>query len=407
MDLLTWAMQARETVIIDRFASLPGAVRIPVWGLGQQSWGGHDHGYLGGARSVQKELDAVYVPGARPDRVLLVAHTDTVWPGPPTQVVWGPDEKRKTMCAFSLIKGRGIGADDRAGVAALWALRKMGHSLLLVPGEERGCIGSTEVAAKHAGKITDHSFALQFDRRNMQDLVFYQGKPGALLTLLEANYPGYQLAEGSVTDICKLCPALKIAGANISIGYQYEHTHNELLVLEDWIKTVLLTWKFLATPNLPTIAYESRYAAPAPYTPPVNTTTPEPSGGEVKGGKTPHYDGLNKRARKRGKRASKAPAVTVTDNRHKIAIVTPTCTKGGYGGVATWNQDTKEWAYPPDKIWYCFKCDDYPESETGLAAYDQTCPDCGHPLLDAHTAETKRRWRENHAVHRSVTVPPS
>ena len=70
----------------------------------------------------------VYIPGKREDRVLLVAHADTVWD---EKYVEGLDGKPVFEDGIyrSDNPDCGIGADDRAGCAMLWALKDSGHSL--------------------------------------------------------------------------------------------------------------------------------------------------------------------------------------------------------------------------------------------------------------------------------------
>ncbi len=135
-NLLTTMLIARERDIRRRFLALPKAERL-------------DCGAAGAG---------VYVPGWRDDRALLVAHTDTVF-SKPIKVQWS------AHVAHSKRKSVGIGADDRAGCAALWLLRQSGHSLLLCPSEESGCLGSSYIAKHYDEKLSGHTHALQFDRR--------------------------------------------------------------------------------------------------------------------------------------------------------------------------------------------------------------------------------------------------
>lgn len=218
-----------EEQIVDRFASLPNAIRLPVPG----------------------ELDAVFVPATRPGpAVLLVAHFDTVWDYP-GKVQWNGH------IGESYWNGMGIGADDRAGIAALWSLRRSGHAMLIVPAEERGCIGSRYVSDEYPDILTSDrlAFALQFDRRGNSDLVFYNGEPGGLLPILQRDFGGYYQASGSYSDITEICPALGIAGANISIGFDDEHTSYESIDLAAWFRTVENTRRLLTRDDLDFIPY--------------------------------------------------------------------------------------------------------------------------------------------------------
>ncbi|MEM8737260.1 MAG: M28 family peptidase [Planctomycetota bacterium] len=228
---LTEAIRSSEPALIERFASLPHAVRLPV----------------------PKQLDAVYVPGlpgagSGDHPILLVAHTDTVFDRP-GRVVW------HGHIGHSAHPDIGLGADDRAGCAALWALRNTGASLLIVPAEERGCIGSRYVAEHYADLLKHHCFAVQFDRRGSSDLVFYDGEPDELLNILEPAYGGYAEADGSYSDVAVLCPALGIAGVNISIGFDDEHTPDETIDAAAWTRTVDNARNLIAAGDYPPIPY--------------------------------------------------------------------------------------------------------------------------------------------------------
>ena len=212
-------MQTSERVIVQQFLRLRGAVLI--------------HTPYG---------NAVYVPARRADAVLLIAHTDTVWCGANIQLQQNGD-----MIA-SAIDGVGIGADDRAGIAALWALRGAGHSLLLVPEEETGCKGSAYIA-KHARHIlARHNYMIQFDRRGGLDLVTYDCDNPAFDDYLIENLQGYAIANGSFSDIAELAPVADIAAVNISIGFRAEHTGAESLNLAEWRHTVETVRDMLARP---------------------------------------------------------------------------------------------------------------------------------------------------------------
>ena len=203
-------LEADEKSIISWFAAMEGAITIPT-----------------------KYGNAVYVPPKREDSVLLVAHTDTVWGNTPVKV------KVKGDIMYSGNKKIGIGADDRAGVAALAMLKDEGHAMLIVPEEETGCNGSREFAKICPDLIEQHRYAIQFDRRGGSDLVRYECDNPDFDDYLLKNLGGYDLATGSFSDICELCPAGGIAGVNISIGFMREHTTSETLNLKQWHNTVM------------------------------------------------------------------------------------------------------------------------------------------------------------------------
>ena len=185
----------------------------------------------------------VYVPGSRKDRVLLVAHADTVF------YVRG---QHKIILEDGVYRSGenddGIGADDRAGCAILWQLRESGHSLLITNDEEIGCVGSLTLREKNPAlfaELNTHSYMLQFDRRNATDYKVYD------IPVTEEFHEFIRLGTGyteagrnSSTDIRHLCR--DICGANLSVGYYGEHMGNEHLVFDEWQHTLDTARKLLA-----------------------------------------------------------------------------------------------------------------------------------------------------------------
>lgn len=229
-----WLMMSEDEVLT-HFASLPGAIRE---GKGDEQF--------------------VYVPGTRPDKVLLVAHSDVV-----------PKFPRKIGFArgfyFSTDTNNGIGADDRAGCNILWKLRNMGHSLLIPNAEESGCKGSRFLTKSKdwIDEISKHQFAIQFDRRQSKDLVSYSVGSSDFTKYLESKMPGYKGCSGSHTDICVLCDAWKHeknmapCAVNISIGYYHEHTSNECLNIRQWNSTLSYVYELLKPKDLPAFKQKS------------------------------------------------------------------------------------------------------------------------------------------------------
>lgn len=195
-----------------------------------------------------------YIPGTRKDRVLLVAHADTVW----------DDHKEKRSVGYSggfyysNKKHMGIGADDRAGCAIVWNLRNMGHSVLVVTGEESGCLGSSWLMSNTywAWIMAQHQFAIQFDRRGDKDLVFYDVGSEEFVDYAEEE-TGYEFDWGSFTDIGKLCK--DICGVNMSVGYYDEHTRAECLVFDEWFNTLQTVRKWISQKDLPKFERKGTY----------------------------------------------------------------------------------------------------------------------------------------------------
>ncbi len=221
--------------VLRLFAGLPGAVEVR--GEGRQGF--------------------VYVPGTLPigQRALLAAHADTVFD---EEYVWQGHVEATGQNAVVFEDGwyRGtnpavsIGADDRAGCAMLWALRKSGHSLLVTDGEEHGQIGAHFLRDEHPevfAELQAHAFMVQLDRRGSSDYKCYElPVTPEFLAYVEAE-TGYVRAEGKGrTDIQVLCG--EVCGVNLSVGYYDEHQPEERVCLAEWQHTLDTVRAMLAKP---------------------------------------------------------------------------------------------------------------------------------------------------------------
>lgn len=216
--------------VLKEFAALPGAVA-------------HFDG---------DKFNFVYVPGTREDRVLLVAHADTVW----DSFYYSCDNsnlyKQKPVEQDGVYMGEsilcGIGADDRAGCAILYCLKDLGHSLLITDGEECGQIASHYIENRYPelfDEINRHAYILQFDRRGTDNYKVYNLPVSeAFLQFVERSTGFYNAGTTSRTDIVALCR--DVCGVNLSIGYYNEHSANECLVFAEWLKTLNIAEKLLA-----------------------------------------------------------------------------------------------------------------------------------------------------------------
>lgn len=228
-------MEMSEDEVLSRFASLKNAQRV---GEGQEQF--------------------VFIPGTRDDRILLVAHSDTVFHRKP-KVAYS------NGTLFSKIKGVGIGADDRAGCAMAWHLKDMGHSILIPNGEESGCRGSRFLMRNSdwAKEINDtHRFAIEMDRMNKDDIAFYDIATDKFKDWCEDQFKGYYRCRGSVTDVCALCET--ICGCNISVGYYGQHGSGETLKVKEWERTLYMMRKVLGQKDLPLFKQDPKPV----YTPP-------------------------------------------------------------------------------------------------------------------------------------------
>ena len=221
--------------VLKLFAGLPGAVRVK--GEGRQGF--------------------VYVPGTLPvgQRAVLAGHADTVFDEEYVRqghveatgqnaVVFEDGWYRGTNPAVS------IGADDRAGCAMLWAMRKSGHSLLVTDGEEHGQIGAhflRDSCPEVFAELQAHAFMVQLDRRGASDYKCYElPVTPEFLAYVEAE-TGYVRAEGKGrTDIQVLCG--DVCGVNLSVGYYDEHKPEERVCLAEWQHSLDVVRAMLAKP---------------------------------------------------------------------------------------------------------------------------------------------------------------
>lgn len=211
--------------IFKTFAGLPGAIF-------------HDDGL---------KNRFVYIPGEREDRVLLVAHADTYWDYFYFEKLFRQEIKERIGVYYGVNEACGIGADDRAGCAMLWLLKDSGHSLLIVDGEEHGQLGSNHIKTKYPELFDDlnrHSYMLQLDRRGSGEYKVYNLPVTDEFIRFVEESTGYSDAGKTArTDIVALCR--DICGVNLSIGYYNEHTPDEVLVFDEWFKTLELVEKIL------------------------------------------------------------------------------------------------------------------------------------------------------------------
>ena len=88
----------------------------------------------------KNERRFIYIPGSRQNKVVLVAHADTICKNNDSRVEFYEEND------FFYGKDNSfLPADDRAGCAILWLLKDSGHSLLITDGEEDGKIGANYI----------------------------------------------------------------------------------------------------------------------------------------------------------------------------------------------------------------------------------------------------------------------
>jgi hypothetical protein len=190
----------------------------------------------------------VYIPGTRADRVILVAHADTVWD---SEYGSDGDIVQKLKFEKGIYSGTntcyGIGADDRAGCAMLWLLKDSGHSLLVTDGEERGQFAANYIRStipELFEEINNHCYAIQFDRRGRNDYKTYNLPISQeFIDFIKGKTKYIDAGRNARTDIVALCD--KICGVNLSIGYYNEHSASEILVFKEWLHTLNMVSELL------------------------------------------------------------------------------------------------------------------------------------------------------------------
>lgn len=224
--------------VFELFAQLPGAV----WKKGD------------------KPLEQfLYVPGTREDRVVLVAHGDTVWDvsygNPQDAALHYEDGIYSSACEKC-----GIGADDRAGCAMVWALRNSGHSLLILDGEEKGKIGANYLKRTHRRlfrQLNRHRFMLELDWSGADGCLFNQvGNTQSFKDYIQTTAGFTDSRKKGGCDLEILCR--DVCGANLSTGWSRCHTPQEQLVVADWEKVYEKLSAFLEKP-------QPRYRIPLKY----------------------------------------------------------------------------------------------------------------------------------------------
>ena len=187
--------------------------------------------------------------------IALVAHMDTVFKTPVSDlyydqrkgVLWSPD---------------GLGADDRAGIFAIIKILQEGlrPSIILTTGEEDGGVGACAICDKYPDcPIPGLKYMIQLDRRGTNDCVFYDCYCPEFVDYVESF--GFCERWGSFTDISFLMPEWQIVGVNLSVGYEDEHSHTEILNVNPLFDTIRKVKKMLTEKDIPDFVYDEVVAS--------------------------------------------------------------------------------------------------------------------------------------------------
>lgn len=179
--------------------------------------------YLKGIYPEEKRIvnkDYILCEGNIP--IMLVAHMDTVFEKTPTEIYY--DAKQHIMWS-----PQGLGADDRAGVFAILKILQKGYRphVCFTTAEEKGGVGAFIMTNNIQQVPFDIKYIIELDRQGICDCVFYDCANEEFEKFVETY--GFITEWGTFSDIGIICPAWKVAGVNLSVGYRDEHSFLEIL----------------------------------------------------------------------------------------------------------------------------------------------------------------------------------
>ena len=186
--------------------------------------------------------------------IALVAHMDTVFKIPVSDLYY---DKQKGV----LWSPEGLGADDRAGIFAIIKILQDGYrpSIILTTGEESGGLGASALVETHPKcPIPNLKYMIQLDRHGTNDCVFYDCYCPEFVNYVESF--GFCERWGSFTDISFLMPEWQIVGVNLSVGYEDEHSHSEILNINPLFDTIRKVKQMLSETDIPNFIYDEQVA---------------------------------------------------------------------------------------------------------------------------------------------------
>lgn len=197
--------------------------------------------YLGGKyKNIIDTEDYLVAVGDIP--IALTAHLDTVFTTPPKNIYY---DRTKNI----IWSPEGLGADDRAGVYAIIQIIKSGlrPTIIFTTGEEDGCIGANKLVTEAPDAPTELKYIIELDRRGNDDCVFYSCNNSLFDEYVESF--GFVTKFGSFSDISAICPIWGVAGVNLSIGYENEHSVSETLHIGHMFNTIKKVKRMLEDAN--------------------------------------------------------------------------------------------------------------------------------------------------------------
>ena len=196
--------------------------------------------------------------------IMVVAHLDTVfedfsksYSAYQTDDLWGMYDFYQTATEFKEIyhdqveevmwSPDGLGADDRVGVFMILSLIRAGvrPSILFTTDEESGSASGYDFALQYKYKFQNYgiNYLMELDRSGVNDCVFYKCDNPDFTKYIEGY--GFKTDTGSFTDISVICPIIKTAGVNLSVGYWNEHSKTEMIDLFTMSKNFDIIYKMI------------------------------------------------------------------------------------------------------------------------------------------------------------------
>ena len=201
------------------------------------------HGYKIWKVSSHKDKSSYIIyEGTLP--IALVAHMDTVpeHGGHIPQYVMRIHE-----WVTNVQPDKALGADDRAGICLIKQIVAEGYKpwIIFLDDEEVGMHGADLCALNSPPPI---NMMIEIDRRGDKEVVFYgydtSHKNGKEFEKI-FNSRGFDTEWGTCSDISVLAPKWNIAAANISAGFQSEHTSSEIFNICWWNNSLNLIRRIL------------------------------------------------------------------------------------------------------------------------------------------------------------------
>lgn len=166
--------------------------------------------------------------------IALIAHMDTVFED---------DGNNRDYIHYSL-EGRmwnphGAGFDDKAGIFSIFKILEDGYlpHVIFTTDEEIGSVGANKLVDDiKEPPFGDLKYLIELDRANDYDCVFYDCNNQKFIEYVESF--GFVKAFGTSSDVKHIASAWNVAGVNLSIGYKYQHTQDEILDINSMFKTI-------------------------------------------------------------------------------------------------------------------------------------------------------------------------